>query len=1078
MLEEEHKLQKRQQRFNQKMDLVLQADQDLKNQTTQMNKSISIKENSNNEQSKLKEGFDETSINPESNVTTEQQLFNKLLDPRLFEALESMDIEKMKQISAAESASTNDPTNATQANLLEKAGSLREIVRDLHKADKAQLEKGMSFLQNMGKLFSNAASMNNDPNDPEAQKLMTTRFNDQLTQGLSSFAEDLLKNDGNSFINMMESLSESRTAREELLRENIPKQLQQQPHPHSISPVSSHPWEDEDDDEHVCHHHHHHHDDDDEYDDDEEEYDDEDDEDDEDEDDDDDDELDDDDEEGASDTESEISEEEKMQEVRRLFLIQVIKLFQERLKNAYKEKLSQDRTQKLIEELEAEEQAKKERELKKLKQKEKAKEKKRLQQLAKEEERKKKEDEERAKEEELRLKQEALRAEQRRRKEEARLKREEEKKKRIEELKRKEEEHKKKVEAQRKREEESKRLKEERRKKAEEERKQKEEEKKQKELLRKQKEEERERMKLEREKQLAEEKAKQEQEEQERAAAMELAKQKQLEEEEASKNHLLNQLYQAKPGGGSTISSGQSSNISTATVPAISPLDSTTISGSGPPIPQVVPQYVPSGPVDPFNNAFSSNNLLSQGLTSPPVTTNNLVTGLSGNLSANLGGVVNPTSTPSPWASKSRLSSLSNPAASQPLFQQPPPMGPLPPTSATAGTATTTNFSPFFNDPLSQDAYLPTTLNATTNLWNSSTSTVVTPTTGPTSATTRTNSIWGNGPGNGLGSVAETPVVPMNPGGSSAATGGLWNSNPNTPTTSGPGLSTNDIDLIQATTFSSFQMLQNSNQLEYGYAPVAKLFNNVKSILNYPGLTLAQVFSCWCPNAIYKFEFVWDESGNVSHVQVGLTGFTRTSPPPPPLPQQQPPQQQQQQQSVVPPPGLSKTSPLFNEGSLLSNIGNLSSGSLQTTGIGNVGGSNGGFGSQLALWDTAGQEEYERLRPLSYFNSHVILIAFSIDEPDSLDNARTKWIHEVKKYCPDTPYLLCGLKKDLRTDLNDRKRFVQYDMGEAMAYEVGAKKYLESSALTGEGVDDIFEFATRTSLLYNEKERTGCCRIL
>lgn len=133
---------------------------------------------------------------------------------------------------------------------------------------------------------------------------------------------------------------------------------------------------------------------------------------------------------------------------------------------------------------------------------------------------------------------------------------------------------------------------------------------------------------------------------------------------------------------------------------------------------------------------------------------------------------------------------------------------------------------------------------------------------------------------------------------------------------------------------------------------------------------------------------------------------------------------------------------------------------------------------QLALWDTAGQEEYERLRPLSYFNSHVILIAFSIDEPDSLDNARTKWIHEVKKYCPDTPYLLCGLKKDLRTDLNDRKRFVQYDMGEAMAYEVGAKKYLESSALTGEGVDDIFEFATRTSLLYNEKERTGCCRIL
>lgn len=117
---------------------------------------------------------------------------------------------------------------------------------------------------------------------------------------------------------------------------------------------------------------------------------------------------------------------------------------------------------------------------------------------------------------------------------------------------------------------------------------------------------------------------------------------------------------------------------------------------------------------------------------------------------------------------------------------------------------------------------------------------------------------------------------------------------------------------------------------------------------------------------------------------------------------------------------------------------------------------------QLALWDTAGQEEYERLRPLSYFNSHVILIGFALDTPDSLDNARTKWIDEVKQYCPDTPYLLIGLKKDLRKT-KDRKKFVQPEQGEEAAREINAKTYLESSALTGEGVDAIFEFATRTS---------------
>ncbi|CAI5757986.1 unnamed protein product [Candida verbasci] len=130
---------------------------------------------------------------------------------------------------------------------------------------------------------------------------------------------------------------------------------------------------------------------------------------------------------------------------------------------------------------------------------------------------------------------------------------------------------------------------------------------------------------------------------------------------------------------------------------------------------------------------------------------------------------------------------------------------------------------------------------------------------------------------------------------------------------------------------------------------------------------------------------------------------------------------------------------------------------------------------QLALWDTAGQEVYERLRPLSYNNSHVILIALSIDAPDSLDNARTKWVEEVKQHCPKVPYLLCGLKKDLRKNSN---KYVQYDQGKLVAQEIGGKNYLESSALTGEGVDDIFECATRISLLNNEKTTNGCCIIL
>ena len=45
---------------------------------------------------------------------------------------------------------------------------------------------------------------------------------------------------------------------------------------------------------------------------------------------------------------------------------------------------------------------------------------------------------------------------------------------------------------------------------------------------------------------------------------------------------------------------------------------------------------------------------------------------------------------------------------------------------------------------------------------------------------------------------------------------------------------------------------------------------------------------------------------------------------------------------------------------------------------------------ELALWDTAGQEEYDRLRPLSYPESNVILIVFSVDFPVSLANVQDK----------------------------------------------------------------------------------------
>ncbi|KIJ18043.1 hypothetical protein PAXINDRAFT_161593 [Paxillus involutus ATCC 200175] len=126
---------------------------------------------------------------------------------------------------------------------------------------------------------------------------------------------------------------------------------------------------------------------------------------------------------------------------------------------------------------------------------------------------------------------------------------------------------------------------------------------------------------------------------------------------------------------------------------------------------------------------------------------------------------------------------------------------------------------------------------------------------------------------------------------------------------------------------------------------------------------------------------------------------------------------------------------------------------------------------QLALWDTAGQEEYERLRPLSYSKSHVILIAFAIDTPDSLENVSVKWIEEVRSICgPTIPILLVGCKADLRPPSNspDIGNYVSRVQAEQVASEIGARAYKECSALKIEGVDDVFEAATRASMLMRE----------
>jgi len=135
---------------------------------------------------------------------------------------------------------------------------------------------------------------------------------------------------------------------------------------------------------------------------------------------------------------------------------------------------------------------------------------------------------------------------------------------------------------------------------------------------------------------------------------------------------------------------------------------------------------------------------------------------------------------------------------------------------------------------------------------------------------------------------------------------------------------------------------------------------------------------------------------------------------------------------------------------------------------------------ELGLWDTAGQEEYDRLRPLSYANANVFLICFAVVNPISYDNISYKWHPEVMHFCPDTPLVLVGTKVDLRKD----EAFVEKNLrannlapistaqGQELAKKIKAFKYLECSARTEENLKTVFDEAIKAFYFAPKKKKT------
>ncbi|KAL7860059.1 hypothetical protein SRHO_G00152060 [Serrasalmus rhombeus] len=145
----------------------------------------------------------------------------------------------------------------------------------------------------------------------------------------------------------------------------------------------------------------------------------------------------------------------------------------------------------------------------------------------------------------------------------------------------------------------------------------------------------------------------------------------------------------------------------------------------------------------------------------------------------------------------------------------------------------------------------------------------------------------------------------------------------------------------------------------------------------------------------------------------------------------------------------------------------------------------GGEPYTLGLFDTAGQEDYDRLRPLSYPQTDVFLVCFSVVSPSSFENVKEKWVPEITHHCPKTPFLLVGTQIDLRDDpstteklAKNKQKPITPETAEKLARDLKAVKYVECSALTQKGLKNVFDEAILAALEPPEPKKKRKCVLL
>ncbi|XDC67930.1 hypothetical protein R6Z07M_019112 [Ovis aries] len=133
---------------------------------------------------------------------------------------------------------------------------------------------------------------------------------------------------------------------------------------------------------------------------------------------------------------------------------------------------------------------------------------------------------------------------------------------------------------------------------------------------------------------------------------------------------------------------------------------------------------------------------------------------------------------------------------------------------------------------------------------------------------------------------------------------------------------------------------------------------------------------------------------------------------------------------------------------------------------------------KLQLCDTAGQDEFDKLRPLCYTNADIFLLCFSVVGPSSFQNVSEKWVPEIRCHCPKAPIILVGTQSDLREDVKVlieldkcKEKPVPEEAARLCAEEIKATSYIECSALTQKNLKEVFDAAIVAGIQYSDSQQ-------